>query len=307
MDIRRVDLNLLVVLETLLLTCSVTRTAHALDMSQPAVSYALDKLRRTLGDPLFIRASRGLQPTPHGASLLQPVQSVLDSIRRNVLLGPSFDPAAAERDIVLNMSDIGELVFLPTLHRHLRAHAPGIRIRTANVHAEELETALRTGDIDLAIGYFPELRGASIYQQRLFGHSFVCLVRDDHPFAAGEITRRQYAAAEHGLVRPEGQSQKRMEDLLQHEGLARRIVIQLKHYLAIPAILEASDVIFTVPYAIGERFSKGTGIRMLRPPFATPRADIKQHWHARFNNEPANRWIRSVVAELFLDQRRRKP
>ena len=306
MDIRKIDLNLLVVLDVLLATCSATRTAQALDMSQPAVSYALDKLRRSLGDPLFIRASRGLRPTPYGQSLVVPLRSVLDSIRRDLLQGPAFDPARTEREITLNMSDIGELVFLPRIHRHIRRHAPGIDLRTVNVRADDLQTALESGDVDLAIGYFPELAGASIFQQRLFGHAFVCIVRSDHPIIGDELTRKQYLTAQHGLVRPEGQSQQLLEDvLLQHE-LPRRIVLELKHYLAVPAILEDSDVVLTVPYAIGVWFSKGGAIRMLRPPFATPRADVKQHWHARFNHDPANKWMRNVVAELFLEQRRRE-
>src|SRR5205823_13739417 len=136
-------------------------------------------------------------------------------------------------------------------HQYVQDNAPGIDLRTVNVRADELETALQTGDVDLAIGYFPELLGAAIVHQRLFSHSFVCIVRSNHSFIRGTLTRTQYLAAQHGLVRPEGQSQRLLEDLLQQERLPRRIVLQLKHYLAVPAILEQSDVVFTVPYAIG--------------------------------------------------------
>ena len=181
MDIRKVDLNLLVVFDMLLRLQSVTRTAEALGMSQPAMSLALNKLRTAFSDPLFVRNSRGLSPTPRAEQLVIPMRHVLDQIKNDVLRQPSFDPATTDRTFTFNMADVGELVFLPRLHAHLRAAAPGANIRTVSTPPAQLEEAMESGEVDLAVGYFPGLKGAAMYQQRLFSHSFVCIVRKDHP------------------------------------------------------------------------------------------------------------------------------
>jgi DNA-binding transcriptional LysR family regulator len=119
------------------------------------------------------------------------------------------------------------------------------------------------------------------------------------------MSRKQFLDGLHAVVHSEGQPEGAFEALLRQQGLTRRVVLRLKHYLAIPAILRESNLIFTVPYAIGTSLAEFANIKLLKPPIAPPRADIKQYWHARFHHDPANQWIRGVVAELFLEQRRR--
>ncbi|HTT10345.1 MAG TPA: LysR family transcriptional regulator [Burkholderiaceae bacterium] len=305
MDITRVDLNLLAVFDVLLRECSVTRTAETLGVSQPAVSYALNRLRRMLGDPLFVRIPHGLQPTPHAARLAQPLRTILDGIREQILLETSFTPARATRVFTLNMSDVGELVLLPKILRHVREHAPGVDICTDNLRGQDLEAALQSGDVDLAVGFFPEISSAGLYQQRLFSHSFVCIVRNDHPTLSKQLTRKQFLEGEHAVVHVEGRSHEQFEETLRARGLSRRVVLRVKHYLALPALLEASDLIFTVPYAIAMGLSKVAQFQVLELPFAAPRPDVKQYWHRRLHADAANKWLRGVVAELFLERRRR--
>jgi len=306
MDISRVDLNLLVVLDELLRRSSVTRAAEALGTSQPAVSYALDKLRRTLGDPLFVRVSHGLQPTPHAQQLVEPLRAILDGIRGQILMEAHFDPATARRAFTLNMSDIGELVLLPRILRYVQENAPEIDLHTETLRGKELDLALRSGDIDLAVGYFPELGSAGLYQQRLFSHTFVCIVRKSHPTVGEQLSRKQFLDGQHAVVHVEGRSHEAFETVLRERGLQRRVVVRVKHYLGIPALLRESNLIFTVPVAIAASLSHLTEIKVLDLPFASPRPDVKQHWHARFHADAANRWLRGVIAELFLEQRRRR-
>ena len=300
MDIRKVDLNLLVVFEMLLRLQSVTRAAQALEMSQPAMSLALKKLRAAFGDPLFIRGSRGLSPTPRAEQLAVPVQNVLDQIKNDVLRQPGLDPATTERTFTFNMADVGELVFLPRLYAHFRAVAPGANIRTVSTPPGQLAEAMQSGEVDLAVGYFPHLQGAAIYQQRLFAHSFVCIVRKDHPLSGEQITKKQFLEAQHAVVQQEGKSHELFEEALAAQGMTRRIVLSIPHFLAIPLILAESDLVVTVPYAIGISFAKMADLKILRPPIQVAPAEVKQHWHARFHHDPANRWLRGVVAELFL-------
>jgi DNA-binding transcriptional LysR family regulator len=207
--------------------------------------------------------------------------------------------------VTLNMQDIGELVFLPQIMERLSAIAPGLQLRTVNLPAAELEPALRKGEVDLAIGFFPELASAAVYQQRLFTHTFVCIVRADHPTIGGELTRKQFVEGRHAVVHPAGHLNDSLEAELQQQGLTRQVSVRLEHFLAVPTMLERSDLIFTVPYAIGASLARLAAIKLVKPPFkARPRV-VRQHWHSRFQNDAANRWLRGVVADLFMDKRPR--
>jgi DNA-binding transcriptional LysR family regulator len=302
MDIRKVDLNLLVVFETLLRLQSVTRAAEALEMSQPAMSLALKRLRKMFADPLFVRGSHGLSPTPRAEQLAVAVQHVLDQIKNDLLRQPGFDAATTERTFTVNMADVGELVFLPQLYARFRDVAPNANLRTVSTPPAQLADALRSGEVDLAVGYFPGLQGAAIYQQRLFSHSFVCILRKDHPLSGGQITRKQFLDAHHAVVQQEGKSHEVFEAALEAQGLRRRIVLSIPHFLAIPLLIAESDLIVTVPYAIGVSFARMANLKMLRPPIQVPSAEVKQHWHIRFHHDPANCWLRGIVEELFLDK-----
>ncbi|HSC96628.1 MAG TPA: LysR family transcriptional regulator [Burkholderiales bacterium] len=302
MDIRKVDLNLLVVFDVLLRLQSLTRTAEELGMSQPAMSLALNKLRSAFVDPLFVRVSRGLSPTPRAEQLAVPVRHVLDQIKNDVLRQPSFNPATTDRTFTFNMADVGELVFLPRLRAHLQAVAPGANIRTVSTPPGQLAEALQSSEVDLAVGYFPGLQGAVIYQQRLFSHSFVCIVRKDHPVFRSQITKKQFLEAQHVVVDQEGKSHELFEETLAAQGLARRVALRVPHFLSVPLVVAESDLIVTVPYAIGASFAKMANLTMLRPPIQVGRPEVKQHWHARFHHDQVNLWIRGVVADLFLDK-----
>jgi|HigsolmetaAR202D_1030399.scaffolds.fasta_scaffold00105_28 DNA-binding transcriptional LysR family regulator len=300
MDIRDVDLNLLVVFDALLRTRSVTRAAAELGMSQPATSFALNRLRATLGDPLFVRTARGIHPTPHAERLAEPLTEILDSIRGRLLQQPTFVPEQAERTVTMNMPDIGELVFLPRILKRLSEVAPKISLQTVNLPDDEIEPALRSGAVDLALGFFPRLQSAALYQQRLFTHSFVCVVRRDHPRIGDKMTRKQFIESDHAVVAG-GHADESLEAELRAQGLVRRVVLRVEHFLALPTILSETDLIFTVPYAIGASLAKLADIKLVQPPFkAKPRA-VKQHWHSRFHHDPANRWLRGLVADLFAE------
>jgi DNA-binding transcriptional LysR family regulator len=304
-NLREVDLNLLVVFDALLRTRSVTRAAQTLGMSQPATSFALSKLRKMLGDPLFVRTASGICPTPFAERLATPLDEILDRIRFDLLHQQDFDPATAQRSLTLAMHDIGELAFLPPIMERVAATAPGIEIRTVNLPVPEIEPALRAGEVDLVVGYFPGLQSAALFQQRLFAHSFVCLVRRDHPEIGETMTRQQFAEGRHAVVHSDDNLDDMLEAELREIGLARRVVLRLQHYLALPAVVSRSDVIVTVPYAIGVSLARMGDLKLVPTPFpARPRV-VRQHWHSRFKHDPANRWIRGIVADLFLEKSER--
>jgi DNA-binding transcriptional LysR family regulator len=305
MDIGNADLNLLVVFDALLKNRSVSGAARALKMSQPATSFALNRLRKMFGEPLFVRTSRGIHPTPYAESLSAPLEAILDRIRTELLRQPTFDPATEQRSVTFNMHDVGELVLLPRILAHLNKVAPGLQVRTVNLPAPLIEPALRSGEVDIAIGYFPALEGAALFQQRLFAHSFVCMVRADHPTIRNELTRRQFVDGTHAVVHPAGHMSDSLEPELQALGLTRKVSVRIEHFLAVPTILTQSNLIFTVPYAIGESLAKLADIKLVKPPFKAKPRVIRQHWHARYQHDGANRWLRGVMAELFMDKETR--
>jgi DNA-binding transcriptional LysR family regulator len=304
MNIRDLDLNLLIVFDALLRTRSVTRAAAELSMSQPATSFALNRLRSMLGDPLFVRTARGIHPTPHAEHLAGPLTAILERIRADLLQQPTFEPDAAERTLTLHMPDIGELVFLPSILKRLAAVAPNISVRTVNLPIADIEPALRAGTVDLALGFFPQLQSAALYQQRLFTHSFVCVVRRHHPAIGDKLTRKQFLDSDHAVVAG-GNADDSLDAELRDQGMSRRVVLRVEHYLALPTILSESNLIFTVPYAIGAGLAKLADIKLVQPPFKAKPRVVKQHWHSRFHHDPANRWMRGIVAELFVERRRK--
>jgi DNA-binding transcriptional LysR family regulator len=306
MDIADLDLNLLVVFDALLRNRSVTGAARTLGMSQPATSFALNRLRRMFGDPLFVRTPRGIQPTPFAENLAEPLKAILDRIRTDLLQQPTFDPATVQRAITFNLQDIGELVFLPPILKRMSSLAPGIDIRTVNLPVSDLYNALQSGEVDLAIGHFPELASASMFQQQLFAHGFVCLTRKDHPVIGSEMSRKQFVEGWHGVVHPAGQMNDTLEHELTAQGLQRKVVLRIEHFLAVPTILSQSELIFTVPFVIGEQLARLGEIKLVKPPFKAKPRIIRQHWHTRFHHDAANQWIRRIVAELFAARRTRE-
>ncbi len=293
------DLNLLPVALAIYEERSVSRAAQKLGMSQPTVSVALNKLRVALGDPLFVRTSHGMEPTPRAASLITPTKDILQRINAEVLSSAAFDPAVTTRKFTFALSDIGEMVFLPRLLERMRAVAPFASVSSLNLPPEEISAALETGEIDLAIGYFPDLKHRNFFQQRLFSHSFICMLNAAHPIKQNRVSMKQFLQMGHAVIRAEGRSQELFEQLLGKKKIQRRIVLSTPHFMTIPFIIASTDLIVTVPLAVGESFAKLTNIRLVEPPLEIPHFDLKQHWHRRFNKDGPNMWLRSIIVELF--------
>ena len=280
----------------------VSATARRLKISQPAVSTGLAKLRGFFGDDLFVRTGSGMTPTPFALALVDPIRRIMETVNQEIMQKPAFDPAMSNRRFTFSTSDIGELVFLPSIMERLRKEAPGTTVRCLPVEHAELEKAMEDGKVDIAIGYFPDLSGPAIRQQHLFHHPFACLVRADHPTIGDELTLEQFLAADHLVVSQEGRSQEIFERNLSERGLKRHILLQLPHFMGVPKFIAASDMISTVPRAVGAAFADVADLRLLDPPFDIPFIPLQQFWHRRFHNDPALQWLRALIASLFLDR-----
>jgi len=300
MDYRRFDLNLLVVLDALLEEGGVHATARRLGMSQPNVSFALAKLRGALGDQLLVRDGAGMRPTALGEALREPVRRVLHGVEHEILAGRHFDPAHATRRFVLSTSDIGELVFLPRLMQELERIAPHVTLECRSLRPADLARAMGDGTVDLALGYFPDLGEGPFMTQKLFDHPFTCIAREGHPALHAPWTAEAFLALGHIVVSQSGRSQELFEAQLTQMGLERRVALRSPHYMSVPLLVAGSDLISTVPKAVGAIFARMAPLRLIDPPFATPLINIQHYWHLRVQDDPGVVWLRSVLARLFL-------
>jgi DNA-binding transcriptional LysR family regulator len=293
------DMNLLRVFDAVWRQGHLGRAAEELGLSQPAMSHSLKRLREQLDDPLFLKVRTGMQPSPRAVQLAPIVQSVLSSVRENLLSAPQFDPAQARRTFTIAMSDVGEMAFLPRLLARLAKDAPLIDIRTISAPHRELMDLLERGQVDLVIGFFPDLGGSDVFQQRLFVHGFVCLARKGHPVVKGKLTQKQFREASHVVVQTEGRSQELVEEFLREKGIKRRELLHSPHFLSVPMVIASTDLIVTVPVPVGEVFARIADVQVLVPPYPIPTFDLRQHWHRCQHMDPGNRWLRSIAVELF--------
>jgi DNA-binding transcriptional LysR family regulator len=293
------DLNLLRVLVALDDSRSVTQAALALNMSQSGFSTALGRLRVVFDDALFVRSARGMLPTPRAQALVQTARPVLASVMESVLGPPVFDPATMRTEFRLAMSDVAEIIYLPKLLRHLAVHAPHCNVRTASLGTQALVAALEAGDVDLAVGYFPDLNSQAFFKQRLYTHTYACMVRRDHAVVADGLSQDVYGQLGHAVVTSPARSNELFDAFLAEHRIERRIVFSTPHHLSLPAIVEATDLLATVPLATGVHFARLGNVRLVRLPFAPPRFAVQQHWHRLVHHDERSRWLRSQIALLF--------
>jgi DNA-binding transcriptional LysR family regulator len=297
------DLNLMRLLVALYEEKSVTRAARRLGVSQPSVSNALRKLRAQLGDLLFVRSASGMEPTPRAHSIAAGWKDLIDRIGQDLVVSTPFDPASASFTATFAMSDVGEMVFLPRILGYFHRVAPRGAVRSVSLPPNQVERGLESGDIDLAVGYFPDLDKSNFLRQQLFVHHFVCVLRADHPVRSRKLSLDDFLSLEHAVVRAEGRSQEIFERFLARKKVTRRVVLLTPHFLSLPVILSRSDLVATVPHAIGVYCeSSGINVRTALAPFDIPRIPVRQHWHRRFQSDPRNRWLRSTVRELFTSE-----
>ncbi|MEX3982208.1 LysR family transcriptional regulator [Paraburkholderia sp. EG287A] len=299
MHIRDLDLNLLVLFDALLRERSVTRAATEVGLSQGAMSHALNRLRAFFEDPLFIKTSAGMEPTEKAVLLGQTVSEVMAALRERVISQASFDPATAQRTFVLSMTDMGELVFLPPLIKRLRKIAPNCTVRSVQMPLELIEATLAAGEADLALGSV-HAAPDGLFQQQLFLHSFVTMVSVRNKAVGKTISRAQFESMPHIVVSLTGRASAAYDSAFDEYGIKRHVYLSTPHFLAVPHLINAQpDLIATVPLELANVFAKLGTVRIVPTPVALPPFALRQHWHPRFHNDPANIWLRQLIKETF--------
>lgn len=303
MDTTDIDLKLLQLLDHIYTTHSVSRAAEKMGLSQPTVSIGLAKLRKALGDPLFVKTSGGMQPTPRTEDLMPSVRQVLAGLSQLLSNVSHFDAASSERTFRICMTDASHITLMPRLFAHVRALAPGIRLEAITI-GPNMAADLQSGQADLALGLIPGLE-AGFYQQALFDQDWICLANAQHPRIRKKLSLKDYLSESHvGIV--SGTGAQLLDVALQRIGQQRKVHLALPGFLGLSAILLSSDLIATLPRHIGETLARSAGLKVLPCPLPIDGFTVKQHWHTRFHQDPANRWLRAICTELFQSSKREK-
>lgn len=295
------DLNLLRVFQAIAEEQSLTLAGERLHLSQPAVSYALRRLRMIFNDPLFIRTKTGMQPTPSALELAKPISRALQAVQDALSYAEQFEPARTTRAFSLSMTDAAEMAFLPPLCEYMREHAPLARIHVEQVPKETIEDALRTGQLDFAVGNLPVLKSATRHTL-LFSETYVCLTRGREGLPAGNaLSVDEFMALSHVQVQSAESSHAQLDDIFRAHGLARTIALDIPHFSVLPSILARSDLAVTVPMGIARLFNASGQFAAYELPVAMPEVEVTLHWHADFEGDTGNRWMREAITDLLQD------
>ena len=293
------DLNLLVTLDVLLAEGSVARAAQRLRLSPSAMSRALARLRAATGDPLLVRAGRGLVPTPRALELRERVSRLVVDGEAVLRPAETLDLERLARTFTLRTSDGFVENFGPDLIACVSGQAPGVRLRFVP-KGDKDSAPLRDAAVDLETGVIGQATGPEVIAQALFRDRFIGVVRKGHALSRGKITPRRYAAGRHVLVSRRGLDRGPIDEALQPLGLAREIAATVGGFTAALALARASDLIASVP----ERHTGNlrAGMHSFPLPLAMPQITVSLLWHPRMDADPAHRWLRACVRDVCAER-----
>lgn len=290
------DLNLLVTLEVLLDEGSVAGAARRLGLSASAMSRALSRLREVVGDPLLVRAGRGLVPTPRAAALRARVGPLVRDALEVLRPAAALDPSRLQRAFTLRATDGFVECFGPALLARTQREAPGVQLRFLP-KADKDPRLLREGVVDLETGVVDPETHPELRTQALFRDRYVGAVRAGHPLARGPITAARFAAGRHVLFSRQGHTRGRVDDALAALGLTREVVAVVGGFTTALALARGSELIASVPARHTAALREG--MESFALPFAAPEITVSMLWHPRLDAEPAHRWLRGCMREVI--------
>jgi DNA-binding transcriptional LysR family regulator len=292
------DIRQLQLLDALYATRCVTKAAERMGQTQPTISTWLRQLRDKVGDPLFIRTSKEMVPTPRADLLVEKAREILEAMRQISGAVLRFDPATSNRVFRICAPDSAHITMIPLLLQCIRDIAPSVQIETLPVN-ENSALLLENGSADLAYGGFIPGMDAGFYQQALFKQDFICLSSMDHPRIRGEMTLEDYQREAHVAVSYGGINgvNALIKSALHAGHIQRRVLLTLTGFLGIGKVIATTDLITTLPRNIGETLANQYNLRILQCPVGIPTYMIKQYWHAHYHRDPGNQWLRKLCKQ----------
>lgn len=294
MDTKRLDLNLLITLEALLVEQNVTKAASRLHLSQPAVSAQLSRLRDAFDDPLLIPTQRGMTPTAKALSLLDPLRQALDQVRATVSRHSDFDPLRASLTVVIACTDYLQAALVQPLVLRLRNRAPGVRVALRSLDIGQLEAQMARGEVDLAL-MTPSAAAPGLRTRHLFDERYVLIGRRGHPKLRRSMTVAQFAQLEHIIVSLRGGDfVTPVDDTLAALGYKRNVVLSASSFLFLPEMVSRSDFVALVPQRLVR--DNASQLRIVECPFPVEGFEVGMVWHERNHGHAGQRWVREELA-----------
>jgi DNA-binding transcriptional LysR family regulator len=300
-DLRGVDLNLLVSLRVLLTQRHVTRSAEKLGVTQPAMSASLARSRTLFGDKLLVRGPGGLVLTARGEQILDQLNQIMEVTERLISLPEEFTPEICHRTFALMGSDFVEFILLPSLMATLASEAPNLQLLYKSPDRKNLEAMLANGELDLVVGYVPD-PPKELIRRTLFHEAFVCVARRGHPLLRDQgLKIEQYVELQHVqvLARDATMYGDDIEKAIAAIGLVRKVALWQPTFLAVGNVVAQTNLISTVPRRIAAHFAQVLPIVVYDPPLALPAPDITLYWHPRSQDDLGHKWLRDKIAGLL--------
>lgn len=299
-NVSRIDLNLLVVLDAIYTERGITRASERLNLTQPAVSHALARLRELLDDPLFVRDGNTMTPTATAHELIEPVRRALNEIESSLNRLQRFDPAASTRHFKIGMRHVVESSGVPEFVRRVRAQAPHVQLSSLLHERQTLASALASGELDAALDMLLP-PAPNVSHARLAGGRMVVAVRRDHPRVGNELDLATYLELEHVLASSR-RSGPGLEDVaLQRIGRERRVVLRCQHHWTACQVVASTDLVYTMAEHYAAAVNAALGNRLLPFPLDVPANELYLYWHANLDADPANRWLRGLLQACYGD------
>jgi DNA-binding transcriptional LysR family regulator len=294
----QVDLNLFVVLEAIYREGNITRAGQQLNLTQPAISHALKRLRDLLQDPLFVRQGALMMPTPFTRNMIEQVRQALQILEGNLSQSHNFVPEQTRRHFHLSLWEYLEALILPQLLNRLAHAAPGMSITTSRVKRRDLETELASGSVDLAIE-IPMTMSDRMRQKWLLNEPFVVLARHGHPAIGGTLDLDTYLGQRHIQVSSRRQGPSLIDVELNRRGLRRQVFLRSQHNFTACMVVSKTDMLLTLPERHA-RLLNAESINQVYPfPLHAPRLEAHLYWHESVENDPANRWLREQIESVL--------
>ncbi len=294
MNLYKYDLNLLTIFDMIFSEGHLTKAGEKLNLSQPAMSQALGRLREVFDDQLFIRSGKEMIPSAFAIKLAPKIREIMHLTEKAFIDGGDFDPVTSNRTFKLAMNDYTEMVVMPPLFNQLQKTAPNIKIKSEQV-SNDYENAL-SQNLDFILGSSFSF-GANIYQKSLFHDKEVLIVRSNHPVLSQELTPEVYASLKHAQFK-NGSCSNTIDEEFNKIGLKRDIVLEIHHELVLPLLLKDSDVIINIPERMAILFKKMLPIEIIELPFFVHGYNFCQYWHERNHKDSAHIWFRSLLSSI---------
>ena len=296
-NLRSIDLNLLTIFDALMVEQHLTRASHKLNMSQPAVSNALQRLRVLLDDDLFIRTANGMLPTSRARGLQEPIGQALNIIQSQLSPLEEFDYQTAKHRFSISINDYGECVLLPQMIGVMRELAPNISLDIFPDNTSGLSDLLRSGDLDVAVDYLP-LKGKEFEHEKVFEEDLVVVASSTNKKLGDKINVKTYQSLPHVSVHRRSEQGSPLEIVLGIKHIKRNVQLYVPHLVAMPALVANSDMLCTIPLRLAEHFSQLYPLKILELPFKLDPVPVYLIWHRDQRDSVPHSWIRNQIMQF---------